>query len=197
MLLLAAVVAAPWPYGSVADIWRYPLAASVFFSAALVGLRTDLRSGLAAALPLAALPLLQILARSSAPARTLDAALALWSPLAGWLALRATSAGRRGAGVAAVVAGCGLLQAVFGLAQTSLSPHSIYGQSTPWMTSSFGSFMNHNHFAGYVGLSVTLSLGLCADRLRRDREVSGRARSFTSRRGRWPPSAAPKRWRAR
>jgi O-antigen ligase len=175
VLLLAAVVAAPWPYGSVADVWRYPLAACVFFAAALVGLRTDLRSGLGAALPLAALPLLQVLARTSAPARTLEAALALWCPLAGWLALRATSGGRRGSTVAAVVAGCGLLQAVFGLVQASVSPHAIYGHSTPWMTSSFGSFMNHNHFAGYVGLGALLSLGLAADRARRDQEVSGRA----------------------
>ena len=43
------------------------------------------------------------------------------------------------------------------------------------MTSSFGSFMNHNHFAGYAELGAMLSLGLCLDRVRREGEVSGRA----------------------
>jgi O-antigen ligase len=175
VLLLVALVLAPWPYGSVPDVWRYPLAALVFFSSALVAVRTDLRPGLGAVLPLAALPLVQILVGAAPPARTLEAALALWAPLVAWLALRAPGGTRSGSVVAAVVATGALLQSVFGLVQASVAPQSIYGRSTPWMTSSFGSFINHNHFAGYAELGVLLCLGLCAERLRRDRDVSGRA----------------------
>ncbi len=172
VLLLGAVAVAPWPYGGVADVWRYLLATLVFLASALVALRSDLRPGLGAVLPLAAVPLVQILSRSTTPAQALPAALALWSPLAAWLALRALGAPRR---TATVVAGCALLQAVFALVQASAAPHSIYGHSTPWMTSSFGSFINHNHFAGYAELGALLSLGLCADRLRRGRELSSGA----------------------
>ena len=174
-LLLVAILLAPWPYGSVADVWRYPLTALVLFSSALVALRADLRPGLGIVLPLAAVPLVQILAGAAAPAPTLDAALSLWAPLAAWLVLRVPVGSRSSTTVAAAVAIGALLQAVFGLVQASVAPHSLYGRSTPWMTSSFGSFMNHNHFAGYAELGVLLCLGLCADRLRRDRDVSGRA----------------------
>jgi O-antigen ligase len=173
--LLAAVVAAPWPYGAVTDPWRHALAAAVFLGSALVALRTDLRPGLATVAPLAVLPLLQILLGTAPTARTLEAALALWAPLAAWLALRAGGGGRRASAVAAVVATSALLQAAFALVQASVAPHSIYGRSTPWMTSSFGAFMNHNHFAGYAEIGALVALGLCAERLGRDREVSARA----------------------
>src|SRR5262249_21185172 len=142
---------------------------------ALVGRGTDLGPGVAAVLPLAALPVVQSLAGAGAPAPTLDAALALWTPLAAWLALRSPRGGRGGVIVASVVGVAALLQAVFGLAQASVAPHSIYGRSTAWMTSSFGSFINHNHFAGYAELGALVCLGLCAERLRRDPEVSARA----------------------
>jgi O-antigen ligase len=175
VILLAALVVAPWPYGSVDDVWRYPLSAIVLLASALVGLGTDLTPGLITVLPLAAVPAVQILAGTGAPARTLDAGVALWTPLAAWLALRSPRGGRGAWIVGSIVGVSALLQAVFGLAQASVTPHSIYGLSTPWMTSSFGSFMNHNHFAGYAGLGVFVCLGLCVDRLRRDPEVSARA----------------------
>src|SRR5262249_62066943 len=43
------------------------------------------------------------------------------------------------------------------------------------MTGGLGSFINHNHFAGYAELGALVCLGLCAQRLRRDPEVSARA----------------------
>jgi O-antigen ligase len=171
LLLLGAVLASPWPYGCVADVWRYSLLAVVFLASALVALGTDVRPGLGAVLPLAALPVVQVVMRRAAPAEALDAGLALWAPLAAWVALRALGGGRRARTVAAVVATSALVQAVFALAQASASPQAIYGRTTPWTTTSFGSFVNHNHFAGYGELGALMALGLAVDRLRRDRDV--------------------------
>lgn len=172
-LLLAAMVASPWPYGCVAEPWRWWLTSAVLSASALMAWGVDVRPGFTAVLPLAAIPVAQVALGTAPLALALDAALALWAPLAAWLSLRQLARGRRAVLVATVVTSCALVQAAFGLIQGP--GRGIYGHATDWMTSSFGSFINHNHFAGFAEMGTLLALGLCVQRLRRDRELSGRA----------------------
>ena len=44
--------------------------------------------------------------------------------------------------------------------QWSMHPYRIYGQVTPIVTTPFGSYVNHNHFAGLVGMGAVLAAGL-------------------------------------
>lgn len=169
--LLFAAVAAPWPYGCVTDTCRFGLAAVVFLAAATVVRSVDPRAGVAAIGALLAVPLVQMLLRTAPPALALDAAMALWAPAAAWLALRPLARGRRAELMAKVMVAGGTAQAGFGLL-TAASP-GIYGQPTSWSSSPFGSFVNRNHFAGYVELAALLAFGLCVQGLRRDRELRG------------------------
>src|SRR5207249_2438145 len=56
----------------------------------------------------------------------------------------------------AVLAACGA-QAIFGAVQWSLAPDRIYGQATPIVTNPFGSYVDHNHFAGLMEMGIVLS----------------------------------------
>ena len=60
------------------------------------------------------------------------------------------------------------LQAVFGVVQANLAPGRIYGRAAAVVTAPFGSFVNHNHFAGLTEMGAVLAAGLAASRLRRD-----------------------------
>ena len=174
-LLLLAIVVAPWPYGGAADPARYGVAAAVLFAVALFALGRALAGeGLPfLVLPAAALPafgLAQIAAGTSA-ARSwtveavlvlaaMNAALVFWSERA-----RDRAAAVRLAGV---VLGICAAEAVFGAVQWSLAPDRIYGVTTPIVTTPFGSYVNHNHFAGLVEMGIVLaaSMALGLSRLR-------------------------------
>ena len=174
-LLILAIVLGPWPYGGAADPARYGLAALVLFAVALFALGRALsREGLPLlALPAAALPALGLVqvavGASAAPAWTAEAGLVLaamtaalvfWSERA-----RDRAAAVRLAAVVLVVCGA---EAVFGAVQWSLAPDRIYGQTTPIVTTPFGSYVNHNHFAGLMEMGIVLaaSMALGLSRLR-------------------------------
>ena len=61
---------------------------------------------------------------------------------------------------------CGA-QAIFGAVQWSRAPDRIYGHASPLMTTPFGSYVNHNHFAGLVGMGVVLSAAMALGHARR------------------------------
>jgi O-antigen ligase len=174
-LLLLAIVLAPWPYGGAADPARYGLAALVLLAGALFAAGRALAGeGVPLiALPAAALPALGLVqmafGASAAPAWTAEAVLVLAAMMAALVfwseRARDRAAAQRLAG--AVLAVC-LAEAVFGAVQWSIAPDRIYGQATPIVTTPFGSYVNHNHFAGLLEMGIVLAasmaLGLARSR---------------------------------
>jgi O-antigen ligase len=172
-LLLVAIVLAPWPYGGATDPARYGLTAVVLLAVALFALARALAGeGLPfLVLPAAALPALglaQIAAGTSA-ARSwtgeavlvlaaMNAALVFWSERA-----RDRDAAVRLAGV---ILGICAAEAVFGAVQWSLAPDRIYGETTPIVTTPFGSYVNHNHFAGLLEMGIVLAASMALGRWR-------------------------------
>lgn len=174
-LLLLAIVLGPWPYGSAADPARYALSALVLLAAALFAAGRALAAeGLPMlALPAAALPALgvaQIAVRASAaPVWTAEAVVVL-AAMASAVVFWSERGQDRAAAVrlaAAVLIVCAT-EAVFGAVQWSFAPDRIYGRTTPIVTTPFGSYVNHNHFAGLMEMAIVLaaSMALGVARLR-------------------------------
>jgi hypothetical protein len=181
-LLLLAVLGAPWAYGGAPDAARYLLAAALLGACALWMIaRASAQRGLPASIGpasgLAVLALAQVLfGISAAPVWTLEALLLVvamsgvvlfWSDRA-----RHREAARRAAGAVLLVCAA---QAAFGAVQWSLAADRVYGQTSPLVTTPFGSYVNHNHFAGLVGMGVVLSAGMALGAARRAGGVTPRA----------------------
>ncbi len=66
----------------------------------------------------------------------------------------------------------GALMAVFGLVQNTWSNGKIYWRFESGGGSPFGPFVNHNHFAGYLELTLGLSLGMFVAEVQRHREAN-------------------------
>jgi tetratricopeptide (TPR) repeat protein len=105
---------------------------------------------------------------SAAPAWTAEAALvmvAMMSVVVFWSdRARDRTAAFRAAAV--VLVACAA-QALFGAVQWSRTPARIYGEASPIVTTPFGSYVNHNHFAGFVGVGVVLSAAMALGHARR------------------------------
>jgi hypothetical protein len=178
-LLLGAIVVAPWPYGSAGDPARYGLTSVVLFALALgTAARGDGWPALGpTAVALPAFALMQIaLGRSVAPVWTAEAALVLAAMLG---ALVFWSDRGRDADAAlrltlTVLVTC-LAQAIVGAVQWQTSPGRIYGAVTPIVTSPFGSFVDHNHFAGFVEMGAVLAAGMAWGHARRSGGISTQA----------------------
>ena len=172
-VLLLALLLAPWPYGAAADPARYALAALVLLGAALWATsRATVGDGLPLlAVPAAGLPalgLFQIAVGASAvPVWTAEAALLLAAMLAALVFWSERGRDRAAAGrlAGAVLAVCGA-EAVFGAVQWSQAPNRIYGQATPIVTTPFGSYVNHNHFAGLIEMGIVLAAAMALGRAR-------------------------------
>jgi O-antigen ligase len=174
-LVLAALVAAPWPLGGAGDPARYTLSAVVLFAAAVSAAsgtddaRLTLRLAGAFALCAAGAGLQAFFGRGAGWPATLDAVivLAAFAALLVFWCGRAQdprAADRAAFAVLAVTAA----QAVFGVVQSSLAPGRVYGRASAVVTAPFGSFVNHNHFAGLTEMGAVLAAGLAASRIRRD-----------------------------
>jgi O-antigen ligase len=178
-LILATIAAAPWPYGSAIDVARYIVAAVLLLAVAiwafgLARARRPLPCLAAPAFALPALALVQaLLDRSVARVFTVEAA-ALLAAMCGVLVFwskRGRDAGAALRLVLVVLATCGA-QAIFGAVQWSVDPSRIYGEATPYVTMPFGSYVNHNHFAGLVGMGAVLAAGLAVAHVHRRGEMS-------------------------
>jgi hypothetical protein len=179
-LFLLCLVAAPWPYGSSLDSARYALAAALFVAAGVWALAQarDGRGLPFLALPAAGLPLLALLqsALGGSAARfwTAEAFLLLTAMLLA--ACFWSERARHHAGAArlawAVLALCAA-QAVFGAVQWSRGPDRIYGRLSPIVTTPFGSYVNHNHFAGLMAMGALVAVGLVLGRVREGRGLTG------------------------
>jgi len=178
-LLALALLAGPWPFGSAPDPARYALTALVALAVALA-LAARAWAGAPApglllpALALPAVALAQLLlGRSVAPVWTAEALLMLLAFLgaaATWSAL----AEERPAALrltATVLVACGA-QALFGAWQSSRGTATVYGLGSEIVTMPFGSYVNHNHFAGLVGMGALLAVGLALGLARRAGAVS-------------------------
>jgi tetratricopeptide (TPR) repeat protein len=173
-LFLSALAAAPWPYGSTADVYRFGQSAVLLLGTALwmlaalqEGRGVPRLAARAAALP--ALGLVQLVfATSAAPVWTGEALLVLAGAL-GAFAFWSERGREKPAAyrLALVVAATAAAQAVFGAVQWSLAPDRIYGGATPVVTSPFGSFVNHNHFAGFVAMATLVVAGFAVGTARR------------------------------
>jgi O-antigen ligase len=174
-LLLAAIALSPWAYGAAVDWARYCLMAILFVAASLWFLESrERRAGVPAlALAAAALPVvscLQLLLRASAaPVWTTEALVIQIALLA---TLTAVSDRARDRGFATRLAAVALLailvQGFFGVVQSSLAPRTIYGAARSLFTAPFGSYVNHNHFAGLIEMGLFLAAGWALGLTRRE-----------------------------
>jgi len=174
-LLLLALVIAPWLYGSVEDSVRYTLCA-VLLVAALLFAWPDLRAGLlprgsAIALAFPVFGLAQIgLGQTVAPILTLEAAVVgfsiamVWAVVDGRVASTSTNSGRRFALALLLVCSS---ESAFAAFQWSTDRTALFGERSGLQTMPFGSYVNHNNFAGLVSLGVPLAIALAIGDLRR------------------------------
>src|SRR5262245_10001208 len=180
--ILAALVASPWPYGCAADGPRFGLAALLLGSTArwCVGRPLAGSGPPALTLPVLGLPALAVLqlllGTSAAPIWTAEALLVLLAMVAAFLVASEEARAHEGARqlATAILVACGA-QAAFGAWQWSAAPTRIYGRATAIVTAPFGSYVNHNHFAGLLEMGVLLAAGLCAGLVRRGARLSARA----------------------
>lgn len=166
LLFLACLLAAPWPYGCASEAATFTLGAGLLLAAGLAFGAWSLQGrGLPAlARPVAALlalgPVQIALGVSAARVWTGEAMLILAAMLGAavfWSERgRAPEAAWRLA--AGVLLACAA-QALFGAVQWHWAPDHIYGQASEFLTTPFGSYVNHNHFAGLVGMGVVLAFG--------------------------------------
>ncbi|HSQ79154.1 MAG TPA: O-antigen ligase family protein [Candidatus Bathyarchaeia archaeon] len=105
---------------------------------------------------------------SVAPSETIGAILffaALF--ILGFLVLRTVSRGRQIMTILAVLVAAGAFQALYGLFElTRGSPRLLFYPKVIALDSVTGTFVNRNHFCGYVEMIIPLALGLAFGRLR-------------------------------
>lgn len=174
-LLVLCLVGAPWFLGGASDAVRYAIAATVLASAGLAILPLSYagfwprRTLWGLALP--AFAVVQLAAGSSAaPVATFEAALVAAGASAAWLAVDARAGHdvtRWGRALAAAIVAVCLSQALFAAVQWSGDPRSLFGRVSDLQTMPFGSYVNHNNFAGLVLLGAPLALGLGFGDIRR------------------------------
>jgi O-antigen ligase len=167
ILFLACLLAAPWPYGCASEVASFTLGACLLLAAGLAFGAWSLEGkGLPAlARPATALlvlgPVQLALGVSAAPVWTGEAMLILAAMLGAalfWCERGRTpeAAWRLAGGVLLTCAA----QALFGAVQWHWAPDHIYGRASEFLTTPFGSYVNHNHFAGLLGMGVVLALGM-------------------------------------
>jgi O-antigen ligase len=104
---------------------------------------------------------------SMAPSRTVqDALLLLACVLAGFLVVRVFVHRRQIVRLMAVIVASGVFQALFGLFQLTRShPSLLFYPKMHHLDSVSGTFVNRNHFSGYLELVIPLALGLLFSRI--------------------------------
>ena len=173
--MLAALVIAPWPYGGAPDDARYALCALTLAGGALAALaHTEIAqssSRLAgAAVLLAAWGLVQgLFGRGAGWPAAAEAVLVLSVSLAVLVFWSRRGQDREAADrLLWALLLVGAAQGAFGVVQGALAPFRVYGRGSELVTAPFGSFVNHNHFAGLLEMCAVLAAGLAAARARRE-----------------------------
>jgi hypothetical protein len=181
-LLLAALVTAPWLYGSVEDRIRYSLCVVLLVAAGLclwpdLGQR-QLPRGVGIALAFPALGLAQVVLRQSvAPILTIEASLIAFTMAMVWASIDAragstsTHTSRRISYALLLVCGS---ESVFAAIQWSIDRQSLFGHKGEFQTMPFGSYVNHNNFAGLVSLGVPVAIAMAIGDLRHSGKLTPR-----------------------
>jgi O-antigen ligase len=181
-LLLATLMAAPWVYGSVEDSARYLLCAVLLVAAGMC-LWPDLRvgripRGAVVALAFPAFGLIQIVLGTSVAAfLTLEAGVVAFAMATVWACIDAragstsTHTGRRLGWALLLVCAS---ESAFAAFQWSTDRTALFGQKGGLQTTPFGSYVNHNNFAGLVSLGVPLALAMAIGDLRRSGKLTPR-----------------------
>jgi O-antigen ligase len=171
---LAALLLVPWWYGGDSDVVRYALAAVLLLVVAF-WLWRDAEAGSAVLGPAAALVLwglVQAVSFSSSWVLSLESTLLLASNLAVVVFWSSHGSDERAASALAYsVLALGLLEAAFGVFQAAWKPHSLYGAVSPLVPSPYGSYANHNLFAGLLEMAIVLSAALALGRARRVKTI--------------------------
>jgi hypothetical protein len=173
-------VLAPWVYGAVEDSVRYALCAVLLLASALF-LWPDLREGrlgrgLVIASSVLALAVVQVLlGQSVAPILTMETAMVAFAMAVVWASVDARTAstsilsGRRLAWALLLVCAS---ESAFAAYQWSTDRTALFGQKGALQTMPFGSYVNHNNFAGLVSLGVPLSLAMAIGDVRRSGQLT-------------------------
>ena len=179
-LLLAALIVAPWLYGSVEDSVRYSLCGILLISSTLclwpALRRQHLPRGLGIAMFFPAFALIQVVLRqTTAPILTLEAAIVgfafamVWASVDSRTASTSTNTSKRLA--LALLLVC-VSESAFAAVQWSTDRSALFGQRSGLQTMPFGSYVNHNNFAGLVSLGVPLAVAMAVGDLRRSGKLS-------------------------
>lgn len=179
-LLLAALLVAPWLYGSVEDTVRYSLCAVLLISSALCFWpdlrRQQLPRGVAIATLFPLIALLQVVLRqTAAPVLTIEAAMVgfalaiVWASVDARAGARSTNTSRR---LAPALLFLCVAESIFAAVQWSADRAALFGQRGDLQTMPFGSYVNHNNFAGLVSLGVPLAVAMAVGDLRRSGKLS-------------------------
>lgn len=175
LLLLVSVTVAPWFFGAAADSARYTVASVVLlasgFATVPMARRRETPRALPWALALPCLALVQCVFRTTvSPLRSLEAALVALAFAAAWMVLDAKAGGentRMGRLLAWSVALVCVANAGFAAFQWSRNPRSLFGGRSDLQTMPFGSYVNHNNFAGLMLLGLFTILGIALGDIRR------------------------------
>jgi O-antigen ligase len=174
--LLGALLLAPWYLGCAPDVARYLLVSLLFLavSSALAWPAPSAGHLVLPAVALLTLGMLELAAGSTvAPVWTIEAVLmqaAMLSVLA-FVTSRASDP-ECAVRLSAAVLSVGLAQGAYGAYAWSVGASRIYGLARPDVTMPFGSFINHNHFAGFVEMPALLAFGMAAGHARRARQLT-------------------------
>jgi O-antigen ligase len=180
LLHCAAIGLTPWCYGGAFDSLRYGLASALLMTTGAWLLKQP-DCGSRTLWPVSGLMgwgLLQTITSVSSVS-TAESAIVMAAMLA--VVLFWSHEGRNEAAVPrlayAVLVGCAS-QAIFGVVQAAVAPGKIYGAHSPHIASPFGSFENHNHFAGLMEMAALVALALALGRAKRKGEIDPRSIGF-------------------
>jgi hypothetical protein len=181
-LLLASLAVSPWLYGAVEDSARYALCAVLLVSCVLF-LWPDLNQrrlprGIGFVFTIPAFAIGQVALRQSvAPFLTIEAGIVgfsmalVWASVDARAASRSTNSARRL--VTALLVTC-VAESGFAAFQWSTDRTALFGQRSGLQTTPFGSYVNHNNFAGLVSLGVPLAVAMAIADLRRSGKLTAR-----------------------
>lgn len=111
---------------------------------------------------------LKFMTLSIAPSETIGAILFLATlVILGFLVLRTVTRGRQIRTILGVLVAAGAFQALYGLSELSrAAPRLLFYEKAYNLDSVTGTFVNRNHFCGYVEMIIPLALGLAIGRIR-------------------------------
>jgi O-antigen ligase len=175
LLLLLTLIAAPWPFGSASDTARYLVIGFCLLGTGIWALSLSISNKGVPQLvrfvcPLSIVVGLQwLFIRGLALPSWAEASLVLLGCLSVLLFWSDRGQRRRArTRFASIVIAVCFAEAVFGAVQWSATPGELFGRATPLVTAPFGSFVNHNHFAGFVEMGAVLALGATLGMLRKE-----------------------------